>query len=121
MYVPGYGKAEAADIGSGVKGRFIDLGFDDWNFDDAGIARACWVAKADTVCRPRFATAPEKVMGSVNGTILGRACFVSFAQGTTRARTAWSIRSLHQPSPSRRFQKNVTLTAQSSHPANACR
>ncbi len=34
MYVPGYGFAEAADIGSGVKGRFIDLGFDDWNFEN---------------------------------------------------------------------------------------
>ena len=34
MYVPGYGPAEAADIGSGVKGRFIDLGFDDWNFEN---------------------------------------------------------------------------------------
>ncbi|MEP7358561.1 MAG: ubiquitin-like domain-containing protein, partial [Anaerolineales bacterium] len=34
MYVPGYGLAEAADIGGGVKGRFIDLGFDDWNFEN---------------------------------------------------------------------------------------
>jgi 3D (Asp-Asp-Asp) domain-containing protein len=32
MYVPGYGFAEAADTGSGVKGRWIDLGYedDDW-------------------------------------------------------------------------------------------
>jgi uncharacterized protein YabE (DUF348 family) len=29
MYVPGYGFAEAADTGSGVKGRWIDLGYDD--------------------------------------------------------------------------------------------
>jgi 3D (Asp-Asp-Asp) domain-containing protein len=34
MYVPGYGNAEAADIGGGVKGRFIDLGFDDWNYEN---------------------------------------------------------------------------------------
>lgn len=34
MYVPGYGLAEAADIGSGVKGRFIDLGFDDFNYEN---------------------------------------------------------------------------------------
>lgn len=32
MYVPGYGFAEAADIGGGVRGRWIDLGYsdDDW-------------------------------------------------------------------------------------------
>jgi 3D (Asp-Asp-Asp) domain-containing protein len=32
MYVPGYGFAEAADTGGGVKGRWIDLGYsdDDW-------------------------------------------------------------------------------------------
>jgi len=34
MYVPGYGLAEAADTGSGVKGRFIDLGFDDFNYEN---------------------------------------------------------------------------------------
>jgi len=34
MYVPGYGFAEAADIGSGVRGRFIDLGFDDFNYEN---------------------------------------------------------------------------------------
>ncbi len=33
MYVPGYGFAEAADTGGGVKGRWIDLGFDDWNYE----------------------------------------------------------------------------------------
>jgi uncharacterized protein YabE (DUF348 family) len=32
MYVPGYGFAEAADTGGGVRGRFIDLGFDDFNY-----------------------------------------------------------------------------------------
>lgn len=32
MYVPGYGFAEAADTGGGVRGRFIDLGFDDHNY-----------------------------------------------------------------------------------------
>ena len=32
MYVPGYGLAEAADTGGGVRGRFIDLGFDDFNY-----------------------------------------------------------------------------------------
>jgi uncharacterized protein YabE (DUF348 family) len=32
MYVPGYGFAEAADAGGGVKGRWIDLGYDDDNY-----------------------------------------------------------------------------------------
>ncbi len=32
MYVPGYGFAAAADTGGGVRGRFIDLGFDDFNY-----------------------------------------------------------------------------------------
>ncbi len=32
LYVPGYGLAEAADTGGGVRGRFIDLGFDDFNY-----------------------------------------------------------------------------------------
>lgn len=32
MYVPGYGFAVAADTGGGVRGRWIDLGFDDWNY-----------------------------------------------------------------------------------------
>jgi 3D (Asp-Asp-Asp) domain-containing protein len=32
MYVPGYGYAEAADTGSGVRGRWIDLGYDDDNY-----------------------------------------------------------------------------------------
>jgi len=33
LYVPGYGFAEAADTGGGVRGRWIDLGFDDWNYE----------------------------------------------------------------------------------------
>lgn len=32
MYIPGYGFALAADTGGGVKGRFIDLGYDDGNY-----------------------------------------------------------------------------------------
>lgn len=32
MYVPGYGLALAADTGGGVKGRFIDLGYDDASY-----------------------------------------------------------------------------------------
>lgn len=32
MYVPGYGYAEAADTGGGVRGRWIDLGYDDDNY-----------------------------------------------------------------------------------------
>jgi uncharacterized protein YabE (DUF348 family) len=32
MYVEGYGFAEAADTGGGVKGRWIDLGYDDDNY-----------------------------------------------------------------------------------------
>jgi 3D (Asp-Asp-Asp) domain-containing protein len=31
LYVPGYGEALAADTGGGVRGRMIDLGYDDWN------------------------------------------------------------------------------------------
>lgn len=33
MYVPGYGYAEACDTGSGVKGRWIDLGYEDDNYE----------------------------------------------------------------------------------------
>jgi uncharacterized protein YabE (DUF348 family) len=32
MYVPGYGVARALDTGGGVKGKFVDLGFDDHNY-----------------------------------------------------------------------------------------
>lgn len=32
MYIPSYGKALAADTGSGVKGRWIDLGYSDDNY-----------------------------------------------------------------------------------------
>jgi len=32
MYVPGYGFVSAEDTGGGVKGRWIDLGYDDWNY-----------------------------------------------------------------------------------------
>jgi uncharacterized protein YabE (DUF348 family) len=32
MYIPGYGFAVAEDTGSGVRGRFIDLGYDDSNY-----------------------------------------------------------------------------------------
>jgi uncharacterized protein YabE (DUF348 family) len=32
MYVPGYGYAEACDIGGGVIGRWIDLGYSDGNY-----------------------------------------------------------------------------------------
>ncbi len=31
VYVPGYGVGLAADTGGGVRGRMIDLGYDDWN------------------------------------------------------------------------------------------
>jgi len=33
MYVPGYGHAFAGDTGGGVKGKFIDLGFTDYNYE----------------------------------------------------------------------------------------
>jgi len=33
LYVPGYGYAVAEDTGSGVKGKWIDLGYDDWNYE----------------------------------------------------------------------------------------
>ncbi|NIM92297.1 MAG: DUF348 domain-containing protein [Anaerolineales bacterium] len=33
MYVPGYGFAEACDTGGGVKGRWIDLGYEDDNYE----------------------------------------------------------------------------------------
>jgi uncharacterized protein YabE (DUF348 family) len=32
MYVPGYGRAKANDTGGGVKGRFVDLGYEDHNY-----------------------------------------------------------------------------------------
>jgi 3D (Asp-Asp-Asp) domain-containing protein len=32
LYVPGYGVALAADTGGGVKGKFVDLGFEDTNY-----------------------------------------------------------------------------------------
>ncbi len=32
LYVPGYGPVTAEDTGGGVKGKMIDLGYDDWNF-----------------------------------------------------------------------------------------
>lgn len=32
LYVPGYGFATAEDTGGGVKGKWIDLGYDDWNY-----------------------------------------------------------------------------------------
>lgn len=33
MYVPGYGLATAADTGGGVKGKFVDLGFTDYDYE----------------------------------------------------------------------------------------
>lgn len=33
MYVPGYGRAFAGDTGGGVKGKFVDLGFDEDNYE----------------------------------------------------------------------------------------
>jgi hypothetical protein len=32
LYVPGYGVAVAADTGGGVRGRMIDLGYEDANY-----------------------------------------------------------------------------------------
>jgi uncharacterized protein YabE (DUF348 family) len=32
LYVPGYGYVTAEDTGGGVKGKMIDLGYDDWNY-----------------------------------------------------------------------------------------
>ena len=32
LYVPGYGYVTAEDTGGGVKGKIIDLGYDDWNY-----------------------------------------------------------------------------------------
>ncbi len=32
MYVPGYGLAKAGDTGGGVKGKFVDLGYEDHNY-----------------------------------------------------------------------------------------
>jgi 3D (Asp-Asp-Asp) domain-containing protein len=32
LYVPGYGLATVEDTGSGVRGRMIDLGYEDHNF-----------------------------------------------------------------------------------------
>ena len=33
MYVPGYGLARAGDTGGGVKGKLVDLGFEDHNYE----------------------------------------------------------------------------------------
>ncbi len=33
VYVPGYGKAIAGDTGGGIKGKWIDMGFDDFNYE----------------------------------------------------------------------------------------
>jgi 3D (Asp-Asp-Asp) domain-containing protein len=33
VYVPGYGKAIAGDTGGGVKGKWIDMGFEDQNYE----------------------------------------------------------------------------------------
>ncbi len=33
MYVPGYGRAQAGDTGGGVKGKFVDLGFTDQDYE----------------------------------------------------------------------------------------
>jgi uncharacterized protein YabE (DUF348 family) len=33
LYVPGYGLARAGDTGGGVIGKFVDLGFDEWNYE----------------------------------------------------------------------------------------
>ena len=33
MYVPGYGHARAGDTGGGVKGKFVDLGFTDYDYE----------------------------------------------------------------------------------------
>jgi hypothetical protein len=33
LYVPGYGKSIAADTGGGVKGKFVDLGFSDDDYE----------------------------------------------------------------------------------------
>jgi uncharacterized protein YabE (DUF348 family) len=32
VYVPGYGKAIAGDTGGGVKGKWIDMGYEDWDY-----------------------------------------------------------------------------------------
>jgi uncharacterized protein YabE (DUF348 family) len=32
LYIPGYGVARAGDTGGGVKGKFVDLGYDSWNY-----------------------------------------------------------------------------------------
>ncbi len=33
VYVPSYGKAIAGDTGGGIKGKWIDMGFDDFNYE----------------------------------------------------------------------------------------
>jgi uncharacterized protein YabE (DUF348 family) len=33
VYVPGYGKAVAGDTGGGIKGKWIDVGFEDFNYE----------------------------------------------------------------------------------------
>ena len=53
LYIPGYGKALAADTGGGVRGKWIDLGFEDHNYES-------WHWWVDVyVLEPR--SAPEKI------------------------------------------------------------
>jgi len=33
VYVPGYGKAIAGDTGGGIKSKWIDMGFEDFNYE----------------------------------------------------------------------------------------
>jgi resuscitation-promoting factor RpfB len=61
MYVPGYGFAEAADTGGGVRGRFIDLGFDDFNYES-------W-SKVVTVYFLTPAPAPEAIRYIIPSTV----------------------------------------------------
>jgi len=53
LYIPGYGKALAADTGGGVRGKWIDLGYEDHDYES-------WHWWVDVyVLEPR--SAPEKI------------------------------------------------------------
>ena len=46
VYVPGYGKAIAGDTGGGIKGKWIDMGFDDFNYEVVALVDRCLRARS---------------------------------------------------------------------------
>ena len=65
MYVPGYGPAIAGDTGGGVKGKFVDLGFDEGKYQswhwwtDIYLLTPVPPEQQDTLDPPRLAEIPR--------------------------------------------------------------